>query len=660
MNFITTTKDLNDLVEYYSQQDAFCFDVETMGDHRGDPRRNMVVWIAMATHGRVDVIPMGHPNGDYIRTEFPLLPSAVTRAEKGLELRPQDYSKDERKAKKIFDKPPAQLTPAEVFAALKPLMASDKVKVGHNLKFDLESVTKYMKQLPSSPYFCTLNAAFILDNRNRISLGLDDCLKREFGYEMVKGVGKEIEAYSYQDVGTYAGLDAEWTWKLYLAYKDKLGSEGLNPIFLLEMDVMNALCHMELRGADIDVDQLIKLKDDLEKQIEDTKGRIYSLAKRPINMNSVPEKQEILFTPRKDGGRGLKPKVMTPAGEKRAANDPNYSPTYRDYSVSEPALAVFRGRDSLVDSLLTYSDLNKLMTTYVIPYLGGDITRTLAGKSKTVAKESLMYNGRIHTDFVQYGADTGRFSSRNPNLQNVPAPHTANGKAIRNLFVAPEGHKLVVADYSQIEPRIIASFSNDRTMVDAYKNGEDIYTTIGNTMGVDRKAGKVLVLSLAYGVGPDKIAREIGCTLTEARDLLDAFGKKFPAVGRYKRQVISDCRRRTPIPYVSTILKRRRFLPELRAKDQWNRAKAERQAFNTMIQGSAADLIKVAMVRAQAMIPEGAELILTIHDELVTVTPDHLADQTMEAIRQAMEGIDILSIPLIADVKLVSRWGEAK
>jgi DNA polymerase-1 len=197
-------------------------------------------------------------------------------------------------------------------------------------------------------------------------------------------------------------------------------------------------------------------------------------------------------------------------------------------------------------------------------------------------------------------------------------------------------------------------------MVDAYKNGEDIYTTIGNTMGVDRKAGKVLVLSLAYGVGPDKIAREIGCSLTEARDLLDAFGKKFPAVGRYKRQVISDCRRKTPIPYVSTILKRRRFLPELRAKDQWSRAKAERQAFNTMIQGSAADLIKVAMVRAHAMIPEGAELILTIHDELVTVTPDNLAEETMDAIRQAMEGINILSIPLIADVKLVSRWGEAK
>ena len=660
MKFITSIEDLKDLVEYYSGQDAFCYDVETMGDHRGDPRRNMVVWIALATHGRVDVIPMGHPNGEYLRTEFPLLPSAVARAERGQELRTQDYSKDEKKATKIFDKPPAQLTPAEVFSALKPLLNSSKVKVGHNLKFDLQSVTKYNKGLPAAPYFCTLNAAFILDNRNRISLGLDDCLKREFGYEMVKGVGKEIEAYSYQDVGTYAALDAEWTWNLYLKYKDMIVEQGLSPIFNLEMDVLNVICHMELRGADIDVDQLSQLKIDLEKQIEDTKGKIFALAKRAFNMNSVPEKQEILFTPRKDGGRGLKPKSMTPAGQKRVDSDSNYKTTYRDYSVSEPALSVFRGRDSLVDQLLTYSDLNKLMTTYVIPYLGGNITRTLAGKTKVTTKESLMYKGKIHTDFVQYGADTGRFSSRNPNLQNVPAPHTANGKAIRNLFVAPEGHKLVVADYSQIEPRVIASFSNDRVMVDAYKNGEDIYTTIGNTMGVDRKAGKVLVLALAYGVGPDKIAREIGCSLTEARDLLDSFGKKFPAVARYKRQVISDCRRQTPIPYVSTLLKRRRYLPDLRAKDQWTRAKAERQAFNTMIQGSAADLIKVAMVRAQAMIPVESSLILTVHDELVTITPDHLAEETMEAIREAMEGINVLSIPLIADVKLVSRWGEAK
>lgn len=659
MNIITSKKDLDNLVKYYSDMPAFAFDVETVGDHRGDPRRNTITWISLATDGRVDVIPMGHSNGEYLRTEYPLLASGSLRVEKGLELRPQDYSKDDKKAVRIFGDPPTQLTPAEVFSALKPLLNSDKVKVGHNLKFDLQSVTKYIKNLPLTPYFCTLNAAFILDNRNRNALGLDDCLKREFGYEMVKGVGKEVEKYSFEEVATYSGLDAEWTWKLYKKFHEDLTKDGLMGIFSLEMDVLEVICSMELRGADIDVAQLANLKVDIEKQLEDTKGQIYALAKRPFNINSVPEKQSLLFTPKRDGGRGIRPKVMTPAGQRRI-QDEGKEPTVYDFSVAEPALDQFRGKDELVDALLTYSDLNKLMTTYVMPYLGGDITRTLGGKSKVIAKESLLYKGRIHTDFVQYGAETGRFSSRNPNLQNVPAPHTFNGKAVRNLFVAPPGHKLVVADYSQIEPRIIASFSQDRIMCEAYKKGEDIYTTIGDTMGVDRKAGKVLVLSLAYGVGPDKIATEIGCSLPDAKKLLDSFAARFPSVSRYKKLVISESRRKSPVPYVSTMLHRRRYLPDLRSKEMWKRARAERQAFNTVIQGSAADLIKVAMIRAFHMIPDEASLVLTVHDELVTVTPDYLAEETAEAIRSAMEGITALNVPVIADITIVQRWGEAK
>lgn len=658
MRVIYTKDQLQEVVDAYSKVDAFVFDVETLGKHRGDPRQNKVVWIALATYDRVDVIPMGHPNGEYLRTDFPLLPSAQLRLEKGLTIRPQDYSKDERKAVKVFSEPPAQLTPGEVFKALKPLMMSDKIKGGHNLKFDLQSVSKYLGGLPQPKFFCTLNAAFIINNLNRIGLGLDDCLKREFDYDMVKGVGKEIEKHSFDEVATYAGLDAEWTWKLYLRYADRLNADGLAGIFALEMDVLQVICEMELRGADIDVSQLSQLKLDLEKQLEDTKAEIYSLAGKAFNINSVPEKQRLLFTPKKEGGRGIKPTVLTPAGKTHA--EKGLEANVHDFSVSEPALEKFKGRDALVDSLLNYSDLNKLLTTYVIPYLGGDITRTLAGKSKIVAKESLLYKGRIHTDFVQYGAETGRFSSRNPNLQNVPAPHTFNGKAIRNLFVAPPGHQLVVADYSQIEPRIIASFSQDRTMVGAYLNGEDIYTAIGDTMGVDRKAGKVLVLSLAYGVGPDKIASEIGCSLTEARDLLNSFSHKFPAVNLYKKRIINECRRHSPVPFATTLLKRRRYLPDLRSREMWKRARAERQAFNTVIQGSAADLIKVAMVRARNMIPDQSGLILTVHDELVTITPSDIAQETAEAIRQAMEGINALKVPMIADVKVVSRWGEAK
>jgi len=658
MNIVTTTEQLDELFDAYMSVDAFCFDVETVGDHRGDPRLNIVTWIALATEGRVDVIPMGHPNGEYIRTEFPLLPSAKERILKGLPIRPADYSKDERKATKIFSDGPDQLTAGEVFKRLKPLFTSDKLKVGHNLKFDLQSVTKYLKLLPAQPYFCTLNAAFVLNTRNSLHLGLADCLKRELGYEMVKGVGKEVEKYSFQEVATYASLDAEWTWKLYKKYEEELVKDSLKGIFNLEMDVMDVICNMELRGADIDVSSLETLKADLELQLETTKAKIYKFAGKAFNINSVPEKQSILFSKKSEGGRGLRPKVFTPAGQKRV--DAGSAPTVSDFSVAEPAIKMFEGNDALVDALLEYSDLNKLLTTYVIPYLGGDITRTTAGKSKTVAKKSLMINNRIHTDFIQYGAETGRFSSRNPNLQNVPNPRTKNGKAIRNLFIAPEGYKLVVADYSQIEPRVLASFSKDRILCSSYMDGVDIYTTIGSTVGVDRSAAKTLVLAMMYGVGPDKIATSIGVSVSEARNLLDSFMKKFPSVSRYKKQVISESRNRGPVPYALTYMGRRRYLPDLRSQLQWERSRAERQAFNTVIQGSSADLIKLAMIRAHKMIPDEASLILTIHDELVTVTPESLAEETEAAIREAMEGIKALDIPMIADVKTVQRWGEAK
>ena len=228
---------------------------------------------------------------------------------------------------------------------------------------------------------------------------------------------------------------------------------------------------------------------------------------------------------------------------------------------------------------------------------------------------------------------------------------------LRNLFAAPEGYKLVVADYSQIEPRVIASMSKDPIMMKNYLEGGDIYTTIGDTMGVDRKAGKVLVLSIAYGVGPDKIAKQIGCTLTEAKTLLDDFSKKFNSINKYRLLVVSSTRQKG---YVTTILGRRRYLPEITSKNFGDKAGAERQAFNTRIQGSAADIMKLAMIRAQDMIPKEAKLLLTVHDELVTLTPDNKADETAEAIREAMEGVKLLDVPLLADVKTVQRWGQAK
>jgi DNA polymerase I-like protein with 3'-5' exonuclease and polymerase domains len=433
--------------------------------------------------------------------------------------------------------------------------------------------------------------------------------------------------------------------------------DGLSEVFDLEMHVLRVLADIKLTGAPIDVDALTALDAQLREDIESARAKIFALAGQPFNINSNPEKQFLLYGPKDQGGRGLKPTLLTTAGEKKSAL--NQDLTYSDYSVSAEALEEFRGSDELIDALLEYADLNKLSTTYVVPYLGGEVVRTSNGKEKREHKESLLINGKIHCDFVQHGAETGRFSSRNPNLQNVPSPSTEKGRAIRNLFYAPEGFKLVVADYSQIEPRIIASLAKDPIMMQNYLNGDDIYTTVGDTMGVNRKAGKVLVLAMAYGVGPDKIARQIGCTVKEARTLLVDFNKKFKTVNSYRAKVIDITRKNNP-HYVKTLLGRRRYLPDIVSTDTYLRASAERQAFNTRIQGSAADIMKIAMVNAYANLPKEASILLTVHDELVVLTPDHLADETAESLRQSMESIDLLDVPLIADVKIVQRWGEAK
>ena len=654
MTYIITDKQkLDEMVSYYLTQDAYSFDVETVGDRRGVPAVNEVLWISFATHDRCDVIPLGHPHGEFISETYPLTGQGEKRVLAGLPARESDYSRDKKKAIKTFGEAPKQLYPAEVFSALEPLFFSESIlKIGHNLGFDLSSVAKYYGgRIPSAPYFDTLMASFLYDNKNKNKVGLDDCLERELGYHMVKGIGHKVEDYGYSEVAKYAYLDAKYTFLLWKVLVPKLQESKVEKVMGLEMDVLRVLCEMKLTGAPIDTVQLQELHDRLTEEVEEVKKDIYRIG-GVFNMNSNAEKQYLLFGPKEEGCRGLTPKILTGKGEKNEGKL-----TYKDYSVSAEALEEFRGSDELVDALLKYADLNKLLSTYVIPYLGGEVVKTTNNKTKIEHKESLLVNGRIYADFIQWGAETGRFSSRNPNLQNVPAPHTDHGRAIRNLFYAPEGYKLVVADYSQIEPRVIASMSEDPIMIKNYLDKNDIYTTVGNEMGVDRKAGKVLVLSIAYGVGPDKIAKQIGCSVTEAKDLLTRFAEKFPAVGRYRQLVIGVAKK---YGYVSTIYQRRRYLPDITSRNVALRAAAERQAFNTRIQGSAADIIKLAMIRAYERIPKESKLILTVHDELVTLAPDHLVEDTKAAILDAMENINLLNVPLVADMAVVQRWGDAK
>ena len=670
MNIITTPEALAEMVTAYLKQPAFAFDVETVGPDsfsRLHPLLNEVTWIAFATEGRVDVIPMGHPNGEFLHWDKPLLASGEKRVAEGKEIREQDYTKREENWTPIFDAAPDQLLPGDVFKHIKPLMFSDKLKVGHNIKFDLKAIAKYYRGVVcTKPYFDTMLASFILDNRTKNGLGLADCAKRELGIEVVKGVGAMVERHSFSEVAKYAAIDAETTWNLYKTYEPRLVERGMSTVWGLEMDLLLVLADMELAGAHIDTEELANLKTQLEKDIVKVTGEAYKLAGQEFHMNSLEQKQRLLFTDKKDGGQGIKPNktikiAMTPKGMEAVKRGEEVN--YRHYSVSSEALEFYREKNPLVASIMKYQDLNKIMTTYVTPYTGGEVTRTTAGKSKVTERQSLLVNGKVHTNFKSHGAETGRFSSSEPNLQNIPSSGEY-GKLIRNLFIAPPGHKLVVADYSQIEPRIIASFSRDKKFIQNYLEGGDIYTTIGDEMGVDRKAGKVLVLAIAYGVGPEKIADQIGCTVKESHQLMDRFNDAFISINNYRDKVIRMARQQRPLPYVSTVLGRRRYIPELLNSDLGQKSRAERQAFNTVIQGSAADLIKLAMVRAHSCFVTEPEVnvLLTVHDELVTITPDHLAEETAEAIRQSMEGVNLpdMAVPLIADVKIVQKWGEAK
>jgi DNA polymerase I-like protein with 3'-5' exonuclease and polymerase domains len=666
MNIITTKKQLEELVEFYSKVDGFAFDVETVGENRIQPVVNDVLWLSLATEGRTDVIPMGHPNGDFLHWDKELLLSGQKKVAAGKELKETDYSKNQAKWTPVFDAPPEQLLPGDVFKALKPLFFSDQLKVGHNIKFDLKSIAKYYRGVvPKKPFFDTLMAAFVIDNRNRGKLGLKDCSEKYLKIKVEKGIGAMVEVHSFSEVAHYSGFDSEVTWKLYKELAPKL-TGSLARVWGLEMDIVGALCDMELAGATVDVEELTNLKKRLEIDIDAAVARAYRLAGKPFPMNSVQEKQKILFSPKEEGGRGITPNIkikiaLTTKGQDMLAA--RLPLTINQYSVSSEALEFYRAKDELVDAILEYQDLNKLMTTYVMPYLGGDIVRTNAGKSRILEKKSLLINGKVHTSFKSHGAETGRFSSSDPNLQNIPSSGQY-GKLIRNLFVAPPGYKLVVADYSQIEPRIVASFSNDPIMMDNYLNGKDIYTTIGDTVGLDRKAGKVLVLAMTYGVGPDKIASSLGLTVDAARKLLNDFTERFNDIAKYKAKVTRLASQQSPTPFVETVFGRRRYIPDLKSTDKGLRSRADRQAFNTVIQGSAADLMKLAIVRAHSCFIDEPDVnvVLTVHDELVTVAREDLAEETAEAIRLSMEGINLqeITVPLIAEVKIVDKWGEAK
>lgn len=666
---ILTEHELKKEVEYFLKQKAFVFDIESMDgaypETRGVPAHNRVVWISLATYGRTIVIPMGHPNGD------------VLLQRKHSKKNPETGKMDQFPA--IYNDPPKQMKPSTVFRILRPLFFSNILKIAHNAVTDFVSITKYYGEIPPGPVSDSIVCQWLLDEnigqiddgpKRPMRKGLKDLIKWYYKVDYDKeGVGKCIELWPFSKVAVYAMLDAAYTWVLWLKLDQMLSLEALDAHRSLEERLTEVLFHMNLVGAPVDIEAIRELETQLTAKLEEIETRVYRAAGKIFNINSTKQKQEILYGFKKDGGQGLKPWKLTDGGK-----DKKYKKiplTIYDYSTDKESLEEFPDNE-LCRTLLEYAEVAKLLSTYVLGYLGEE------GNAKRPCR---IFEGRIHADLVQYGTVTSRFSCREPNLQNIPRPGTELGKAVRGLFRAPKGYKLVVADYAQIEYRVLAHYLGAGVLFDGFWAGVDAHKATASAMygvsidevdGTMRQDSKALGFGILFGAMENKIAATMGRSVEYAKDRIDDYEKTQPEVSAFKRAVWKAARSRD-IPHVRTVTGFVRRVWDLTSPEKWKRLRAERQIFNSLIQGGAAGLIKMAMVRLYDALKEDWEkfpdeadkisLVLSVHDELVLLAPEHRAEEAKAMLEEAMTGEEMqkmLKVPLQADAKIVDRWSEAK
>lgn len=633
---VTTTAQLKEVVDAYLDFDAFAFDFETRGEKRNDPRHAIPFWLSLAGPGRSDVIPFGHPLGRVTGFEWSKLK------------KDGEPYKNARRIP-IIGAPPAQLTTEEVFEVLEPLFFGPALKIGHGLKFDLEVASRYYGSVPPVPYFDTMIAAFLINEsyRGGRPYSLGTCVEREFRYVYDKSLGRiGVDTFPFQEAANYARHDAKYTWLLWRRYAARIEAEGLEALLDLEMQVLEAVVWMEEAGVAIDVPGLEDLTARIGAEMEDTYERINKAAgwDAPINLNANAQVAKLVF-------------------EQRGHRSTVYTEKRRDAAVSQEALTATAKlrKDFVVKDILHWQELHKLYATYLLNM------------------KDRLYNGRLHADFDQRGTRTGRFSCRQPNLQNVPV---RRAKDVRDLFVAPPGCVLVVADYSQIELRMLAHFSRDPVLIQAYEEGLDLHRItaqrayhVEEPTDLQRSLAKNCNFSIAFGAVAMTLVTRYGVpNEREGQMLIDAFYGTYKRVGPWRESVIRKCKRsgiskaearrrgcRQRDPFVTTILGRRRQLPDILMHWDWKRmSAAERQAVNTVIQGSAGDLIKLAMVRTHQRLHETpAKLVLTVHDELVLQTPESMVEEATEIMRQSMEDVPLsLRVPLVASINVTDCWSK--
>lgn len=662
---ILTEERLTEFVDYCLQQDSVFFDIETTGENRGIPHLNTACWLGLATHGAAVSIPHGHPIGSKQIGEH-----KEPRRDKYGEWQKAPSGKVKMFRTPDYEPPPPQLTTDQVYGIIRPLFESEKVsKVAHDASFDLASTAKYLGGLAKRPFECNIVLDWVL-NENRHAYGLKMRTKQEYKVDYdQENTGREVEKHPFDNVAHYVYMDVKYGWMLYQKHRPLIEAQGLEDIYALELDILEIMATMRLTGVNVDVPRLEELREELGVRVEQAKGQVWLASGRPRwNLNSTPQKQDLLWGPKSKGGQGLRPwKLTDSARGRKKAGQKDFGP--RDYSTDAESLESFPG-NPLCSALLGYQEINKLLTTYVDGWLGveGD------PGNKIAEKLSLIFDERIYANFVQYAAGTGRFGCRDPNLQNIPRSGTELGTILRNVFCAPSGWKLITADYSQIEPRVMAHYIGRGMLYDGFLAGVDPYIVNASAaLGKDgeditkderQKFGKTLFLAMGYGAQAKKLASSMGVSERRAEQILERHEDNMPEVYAYKDAVVVHARKQKP-PHITTLLGRKRRLPDLLYAEWGLRMRAERQAFNALIQGSAADLMKLAMVRTFAglrEIPE-AQMNLTVHDELVLSAPAKHAERVAEILHDGMTGPGIqklIKVPLKADVQIGDRWGDLK
>lgn len=626
-----------------------------------NPLRNEVFWIGIATKGHSWAIPMGHKHGEVLVPEE--IGDGTTVPPPGYREVTASGKESKRKAKyyipAVYTDPPSQLSVSEVFEVLSPLFMSETiVKVGHNIKFDARSVRKYLGgDLPAEPYMDTIVMQHIL-NENLMAYDLSGLITLNFkhsAYHRDGKLGATIDREPFSKAARYVHLDARWTWLLYRKLLKKINkADGLMTALDQDMRTLYVLCDMEDSGIPVAKRPMSNLGKMLDAQIRDTLVEMVQhvpLSFQGFNPASPQSKAQLLFGKKSEGGLGLKSGKVTPSGNP---------------SVDAKALEMLKDSHPIVPLLLKWSEDTKIKSTFVDSLL------------------PKLVDGRLHPSFHLHRVATGRMASSDPNLQNIPRE-----SAVRSLFVAPKGEQLLVFDYDQIELRVLCMYSHDKHMTNFFLTGQDIHAgaaalclgkDVADVTPEERQMGKGVNFLTAYGGGYKKLALTTGIPEDQAKSFIDSYYEQFSGITDWKKKVLREVRQ---TGYVETMNGRRRRFRELVDDDYLRQravilskssgssmgelirsiqSQAERQAINAIIQGSAADLCKQAMINVHSAFKgTGAKLLVSVHDELVASCPDSSVDLLIPVMMESMgHGKVIDGIPLKVSGHAATSWAEAK